>query len=146
VSIDDDVGRCAPRPPLRAAPRPGEIARLAVIALVFLAAPVAGDIGSCSQGVDALDPVKFFAAKQAIDCQQCTACDITTHACMIACGAAAVGSTFPANCVPLEHDGEVCLDALLAASCSDYQSYVADQGATIPTECDFCPPLDGGAP
>ena len=35
-----------------------------------------------------------------------------------------------------------------AASCGDYESYVADQGATVPTECNFCPPravVDAGA-
>ena len=137
------MSRLRPPPPSRA-PGRAELARLALIALVFLAAPVAGDIGSCSQGVDALDPVKFFATKQAIDCQRCTDCGFTTHTCAIACGAATV-EAFSDMCVPLEHDGEVCLDALLAASCSDYEGYVADQARTIPTECDFCPPRDAGA-
>jgi hypothetical protein len=125
-------------------PRPLEIARVALIALVFLAAPTAGDIGSCNQSADGLDPNKFFLAKQEIDCQACESCGITTTACTRACGAA-MGGTFPAQCYPVEHDGEVCLDALLAASCSQYQSYVADQGSTVPTECDFCPPRDAGA-
>jgi hypothetical protein len=125
-------------------PRPSEIARLALIALFFLAAPVAGDIGSCGQSPDGLDPTKFFDAKQGIDCQQCTACGISTHTCTLACGPAR-GGVFSPMCYPVEHDGEVCLDALLAASCSTYQSYVADQDPTVPTECDFCPPRDAGA-
>jgi hypothetical protein len=127
-----------PSPPGR-----GEIARVALIALVFLAAPVAGDIGSCNQSADGLDPNKFFVAKQSVDCQQCQACGLTTMTCTRACGAP-MGGSFPAECYPVEHDGEVCLDALLAASCSAYQSYVADQGSTVPTECDFCPPRDAG--
>lgn len=127
-------------------PTAGEIARLAAIALLFLAAPVAGDIGSCNQSPDPLDPNKFSESKQAIDCQRCTDCDIRTEACTAACASKAVSISFPTNCVPLVHDGEVCLDALLAASCSDYRSYVANVGATIPTECDFCPPFDAGAP
>jgi hypothetical protein len=113
--------------------------------LLFLAAPTAGDIGSCNQSPDTLDPAKFFDAKQNIDCDKCLACGFLSHTCERDCGAASVGGTFPPGCYPLEHDGEVCLDALEAAGCTDYQSFVADQGATLPTECDFCPPLDAGA-
>ncbi len=135
----------APKEP----PRPGEIVRLGVVALLFLAAPVAGDIGSCNESAGALDPTKFFEAKQATDCQRCMECGLHTNPCTAACGKSLLEDAFPTNCVPLVHDGEVCLDALLAASCSDYEGYVADQGATTPTECDFCPlssAPDGGAP
>lgn len=126
--------------------RPAEVVRLAVVALLFLAAPTAGDIGSCNQSADDLDPNKFFVAKQQVDCQRCTDCQLVTNACMRACGPP-MGGTFPPLCYPVEHDGEVCLDALQVASCSDYQSYVSDQGATVPTECDFCPVLaDAGSP
>jgi hypothetical protein len=125
---------------------PAEIARLALIALVFLAAPTAGDIGSCSQTPEALDPNKFFLAKQADDCSACTDCGFTTETCKIACGKP-MGGMFPAQCYPLVQDGEVCLNALEAASCGQYEGYVADEGATVPTECDFCPPrpADAGA-
>jgi hypothetical protein len=119
--------------------------RFAMLALLFLAAPTAGDIGSCNQPVTDLDPVKFFAAKQNLDCNMCLACNFMTHACDLACGSAAVGGKFPPGCDPLEHDGEVCLDALEATGCADYASFVADQGATTPTECDFCPQRDAGA-
>lgn len=102
--------------------------------------------GAATRARDPLDPNKFSASKQAIDCQRCTDCDIRTDACTAACGEKPVVVSFPTNCVPLVHDGEVCLDALLAASCSDYRSYVANVGATTPTECDFCPPFDAGAP
>jgi hypothetical protein len=119
--------------------------RIAMVALLFLAAPTAGDIGSCNQPLNDLDAAKFFAAKQGVDCERCTECGLMSHVCKRACAAAPVAGTFPHGCDPLEHDGEVCLDALLAASCVDYQGYVADQGATVPTECDFCPPRDAGA-
>ena len=45
---------------------------------------------------------------------------------------------WPSTCDPLEHDGVVCIDALEAASCSDYASYVSDTAPTEPSECDFC--------
>jgi len=132
-------------PSNRRPPRWGEILRLAIVALLFLAAPTAGDIGGCNESPAELDPNKFFLAKQQIDCAQCGACSLVTTPCMVACGPA-MGGTFPPNCYPLVHDGEVCLDALQAASCSDYASYVANEGSTVPTECDFCPPLvDAGA-
>jgi hypothetical protein len=124
--------------------RPVEVARLALVALFFLAAPTAGDIGSCSQTAQDLDPAKFFDQKQTLDCKRCGDCNLTSNACTLACGPD-LPLTFPKGCYPLVHDGEVCLDALTAASCGDYQSYMADQGATIPTECDFCPPLDADA-
>jgi len=127
--------------------RPGELLRLAVIALFFLAAPTAGDIGSCSQTASDLDAAKFFDAKQNLDCERCQACDLATEPCALACGVT-LAQSFPDHCYPVVHDGEVCLDALRASSCVDYQSYMADEGATIPTECDFCPLLpvaDAGA-
>lgn len=133
---------------------------VAVTAIFFLAAPTAGDFGCFTTPVADLDPNKFFLAKQADDCAACTDCGFyhvevpdgggqpqtlfDTQACARACGPP-MGGTFPDLCYPLVQDGEVCLRALEAASCSDYQSYVADEGATIPTECDFCPPRDAGA-
>jgi hypothetical protein len=124
-----------------------EIARLALVALFFLAAPTAGDIGGCNQRGDDLDPNKFFASKQYMDCQRCTDCGLTTQTCVKACGQL-MGGAFPDGCYPVEHDGEVCLDALQVASCDDYRHYVSDEESTVPTECDFCPPrpvTDAGA-
>lgn len=117
--------------------------RLAVVALLFLAAPTAGDIGSCNTKAEDLDSTTFFVAKQALDCGRCIECTIGSKSCGAACTTEIQGA-FPEGCYPLVRDGEVCLDALLAASCTDYQSFMADVGATIPTECDFCPP--GAAP
>jgi len=109
------------------------------VALLCLA-PAAGNIGSCGQEAVALDARKFLELKATIDCSQCTECAISSAACSAACeGAVPADATFPDGCLPLVHDGEVCLDALIAASCDDYGRYTADQGATIPTECNFCP-------
>lgn len=118
---------------------------LALTALFFLTAPYSGDYGCFTDQAADLDPNKFFLSKQADDCAACMACNFTTNDCMRACGPP-MGGAFPYGCYPLIQDGEVCLRALEAASCSDYQSYVSDQGATIPTECDFCPALADGGP
>ena len=120
---------------------PAEIARVALVSLFFLAAPTAGDIGGCGQTAEDLDAMKFFDTKQTVDCRRCLECALLTDTCELACGAA-LPITFPDGCYPLVHDGEVCLDALEVASCDDYQNYMADQGATIPTECNFCPPRE----
>lgn len=124
----------------------GELFRLAVAIVFFAAAPTAGDIGSCGQSPDDLDPVRFFEAKASVDCERCTSCGLTTDACDRACNGP-LERDFPRGCEPLVHDGEVCLDALRASGCGDYASYAADEGATVPTECDFCPADDdmGGA-
>ncbi|MBM4376978.1 MAG: hypothetical protein FJ095_18000 [Deltaproteobacteria bacterium] len=105
---------------------------------VAIAAPTAGDIGSCGQRVAELDPVAFFEAKAAIDCQRCLRCGLFTEACARACEAAPPNE-FDDGCYPLVHDGEVCLNALEALSCDAFAATVADAGATVPTECNFCP-------
>jgi hypothetical protein len=116
------------------------------VALLGLA-PSAGNIGSCGQEAVPLDAEKFYGAKVVIDCRQCTECGIRTAQCAFACrGEIPEDPSFPNGCLPLVHDGEVCLDALRAASCGAYESYVADQGATIPTECNFCPVDETGQP
>ena len=129
---------------MSAAPSRFELARVAVVALFFLAAPTAGDIGSCGQSAEDLDARKFFQAKEQIDCRRCFDCGIDTLVCGKACDLEPSKATFPVGCYPLVHDGEVCLNALDAASCQSYVGYVADEGATVPTECNFCP-LDGGS-
>lgn len=122
-----------------AGPSRASIFRLMLVALFFLAAPTAGDIGSCNQRDDDLDPARFFAEKQTIDCQRCLECKLVTKLCGDACQIKTLTGDFPPGCFPLVHDGEVCLHALQSASCKSYAGYVADEGATIPTECDFCP-------
>ncbi|NUP04681.1 MAG: hypothetical protein HOW73_01320 [Polyangiaceae bacterium] len=120
--------------------------RAIAIAVVCMA-PSAGNIGSCGQDAEALDPQKFLAAKNTVDCQACLDCGLTTVVCDQACdGVVPPSASFPGGCLPLVHDGEVCLDALSASGCDDYASFVADQGATIPTECNFCPVDEAGNP
>lgn len=126
--------------------RRGRALRAALLAL-FCMAPSAGNLGSCGQEAVALDPVKFLQAKNAVDCSSCIECGLQSAACDRACdGVIPDAASFPAGCLPLVHDGEVCLDALSAASCDDYAGYVADEGSTIPTECDFCPVDEAGQP
>lgn len=111
-----------------------------VIAVLLCAAPVPGDIGSCGQPVQRLDGPRFFGAKKLLDCRRCGECGIPSTTCNRACdGKPAVDESFPEGCVPLVHDGEVCLRALLYASCDDYAGYVDDRSPQVPTECDFCP-------
>jgi hypothetical protein len=112
--------------------------RLTIALLFFTAAPTAGDIGSSCQPEDDLDPVRFWSVKQSVDCQRCDECLLATAACSRACSKNLIFDDFPSLCRPVEHDGEVCIDALLAASCAEYADYMADQGSTIPTECAFC--------
>lgn len=112
--------------------------RLAWLVLA-LAAPTAGDIGSCGQEVAELDPEAFFLGKAEIDCQACLRCGFATQTCERACTPSSIEATFEENCYPLVHDGEVCLNALRAASCEEYARYVDDLAPSVPTECNFCP-------
>jgi hypothetical protein len=112
------------------------------IALAFCAAPVPGDVGGCGQEVQELDRETFFWSLQRIECDHCRECGLSTDACQRACGDVLVQSEFPENCLPLVHDGEVCLRALNDGSCDDYRGYMSDSDPSIPTECNFCPPGD----
>ena len=118
--------------------RPVRLSHL-LLFLFALAAPTAGDIGSCGQPIADLDPLKFFAEKQFYDCQMCTDCGFATQFCELSCDDIYVETDFPENCFPLVHDGEVCLGALRATSCGDYVNYVGDSQPTTPSECNFCP-------
>jgi hypothetical protein len=112
-----------------------------VVVGLLCAAPVPGDIGACGQPVQLLDANRFFVSKQVLDCQRCTECGIRTATCATACkGDTPQVITFPADCEPLVHDGEVCLRRLLESSCGDYAGYVSDESPSVPTECNFCPP------
>ncbi len=130
----------------RTRPRRAWLRVATALLAILCAAPTAGDIGSCGQKPVALDLTKFTRDKEIIDCSRCEECQLTTQACKKACDKKLDVVPFPTGCVPLVHDGEVCLDALLAASCADYARYVSDASPTIPTECDYCPPRgQGGA-
>jgi len=116
-----------------------ELAFAAVLALVFGAAPTVGDVGACGQQATPLDEATFAAQRKALDCQKCTECHLTTQTCLDACNPDKPSDVaWPSTCFPLDHDGVVCIDALEAASCSTYASFVSDVDPTTPTECDFC--------
>ncbi len=114
-----------------------------LIALAFCAAPVPGDVGGCGQEPQELDPDTFFWSLQQYECERCSECELSTRACERACLEQAHQTEFPKDCVPLVHDGEVCLRALQNGSCDDYSALMSDTAPTIPTECDFCPPQGG---
>jgi hypothetical protein len=109
-----------------------------VLAVVFGMGPTVGDIGSCNPEVDLLDPPLFFALKARIDCLRCGECTLSGKQCEAACSVSPPTSFLP-GCRPLVHDGEVCLHALLHASCDDYASYTDETRPTAPSECQFCP-------
>ncbi|HLV67140.1 MAG TPA: hypothetical protein VKY73_15070 [Polyangiaceae bacterium] len=111
---------------------------LSLIALLFCAAPVPGDVGGCGGSPRPLEAAAFFETKAALDCTRCTECRIASKTCTAACSESP-DESFPRGCDPLEHDGIVCVRALEAASCEDYRSYVRDEAPVIPTECNFCP-------
>jgi hypothetical protein len=117
-----------------------DLALCALLAVVFGAGPTVGDIGACSDQASALDLATFQAERKAVDCQRCRQCGLMTQWCVAACNPNAPSPvSWPTStCFPLAHDGVVCIDALQAASCADYASYVSDTDPTVPTECDFC--------
>ena len=139
--------------------------RLVVAFLGLLcAAPTVGDVGGCGRTVSDLDTTRFANARKLEDCERCNACGLSTQTCVHACDPKQPSNVFiPQTCRPLFHDGEVCLRALQAASCTDYAAFVDDVAPTNPSECEFCrvapapsetggfgdaapPSMDGGGP
>ena len=113
-----------------------EVFTLAVLALIFGAAPTVGDVGSCGSTATALDVTAFAAERKALDCTKCTHCGFLTQTCQRACNPNEPSDfSLPATCFPLAHDGVVCLDALQATSCSGYASFISD---TAPTQLRSC--------
>ena len=112
---------------------------IAIVLALGAAAPTAGDVGSCSEPAEDLDAGKFFAKKRGIECARCSECGVATRACGAACAPGGGADAFPEGCYPLIHDGEVCLNALDAASCGDFAETMSDTAPTVPTECNFCP-------
>jgi hypothetical protein len=117
-----------------------------VCLLWLCAAPTAGDIGSCGQDAEDLDPIKFFARKGGIDLAKCDECAFASSICGDRRDGRLEATEFAEGCFPLVHDGEVCLRALEDADCDQYRAYVRDDGPTVPTECNFCPARDAGVP
>jgi len=113
---------------------------LAVTIVLFCAAPTPGDVGGCGQRVQPLDPTAFFEHKKATDCAKCRECSFTTTFCKEACDKdVEPESEFLEGCDPIVHDGEVCLSALEAAGCGEYEDFVRDENRKAPNECRFCP-------
>ena len=123
---------------MKSGPLPLTKVVLGFIALAFCAAPVPGDVGGCGQEPQELDPETFFWSLQGTECDHCRQCGLRTAACERACAETLVQTTFPQDCAPLVHDGEVCLRALQNGSCDDFREYMSDSSPSIPTECDFC--------
>lgn len=122
-----------------------EVLALAACAFALLTAPTVGDVGGCGKTPTALDPDVYARARKSVDCQRCTECGLATQRCARACDANwPPDIAIPSTCHPLYHDGEVCIRALKAASCSDYASFVDDAAPSAPTECEFCRLFDDG--
>lgn len=112
---------------------------IAAVLGVLVMAPTVGDTGSCGRTATDLDRDRYANARKAEDCERCQECGLATARCQSACDPAQLPEiVLPATCRPLFHDGEVCLRALGAASCSTYATYVDDEAPAVPTECDFC--------
>ena len=108
----------------------------------FCLAPTPGDIGGCGQTARDLDPEVFFNSKRGVECRRCRECSLRTPACELACDEEAEGpEEFPDGCYPLVHDGTVCLRRLTQGSCEDHAKVMADP-PRVPSECNFCPPLE----
>jgi hypothetical protein len=121
------------------------IALTGLVFLVFGAGPTVGDIGSCGTPATLLDEATFAAQRKQLDCSRCGSCGLMTQTCANACNPQAPSTVgWPSTCQPLQHDGDVCMRALRAASCGDYASFVSDEAPTLPTECDFCRDLPEG--
>lgn len=117
-----------------------------VILGLFSMAPTAGDVGGCGTEATALDPLAFARARKDADCERCQECGIESGRCERACDPGTPAETsIPRTCAPLQHDGQVCLRALRAASCDAYRAYVDERAPTTPSECAFCKVIPGGA-
>lgn len=107
--------------------------------LLFCMAPTPGDVGGCGQKRQELDEELFFDLKNSVDCERCNECGLRTLRCDEACADDHGGRSFPEGCLPLVHDGEVCLRRLLDVDCDTFAGYVDDRSPGVPTECNFCP-------
>jgi hypothetical protein len=116
---------------------------LAILAVLFAAGPTPGDIGGCGHAATDLNVATFAAEKKSLDCQECMACGLSSDRCKRACDLAQPSEVaIPSSCRPLAQDGDVCIHALEASSCSDYAGYMSDVAPEVPTECEFCRDLD----
>jgi hypothetical protein len=116
-----------------------ELVLLGLVSLAFAAAPTAGDIGGCGAPAEEISEERYVVSRKHTDCRRCTECGLQTQRCVAACDEKAPPDIdLPSSCHPLVHDAQVCLNALVAASCGAFASYVDDDAPSSPPECDFC--------
>ncbi len=112
---------------------------LAMVLALLCAAPTAGDIGGCGAAPEAISADRYERARKKLDCDRCVECELATARCVRACQPDKPSDVaLPATCRPLVHDAEVCLRALLAASCKAFAQAVDDVAPVAPSECLFC--------
>src|SRR5262249_23333631 len=104
-----------------------------IVLAILAAAPTVGDVGGCRAQVEPLDATKFYTQSLELTCSRCDECGILAPRCKNACDRNhIVPHTFVNGCNPVVHDGEVCINALEALSCSAFDDYV--ERGVIPTE------------
>jgi hypothetical protein len=109
-----------------------------IVLAILAAAPTVGDVGGCGTKAEPLDATKFFTQRLDLACSRCDECGILAPGCKNACSRnRIVPHTFPEGCNPVVHDGEVCINAVEALSCSAFDDFI--ERGIVPTECDFCP-------
>jgi len=105
----------------------------------LLMAPTVGDTGGCGRTATDLERDRYASARKLQDCERCQECGVGTARCQRACDLTQLPEiALPTTCRPVFHDGEVCLRALASASCDTFATYVDDEAASTPPECDFC--------
>jgi hypothetical protein len=101
----------------------------------------------CGAQAEEISEDRYVVSRKRTDCRRCTACGLQTKRCVAACDEKAPPDIdLPSSCHPLVRDAQVCLNALVAASCGAYASYVDDNAPSSPSECDFCRLQADGAP
>jgi len=109
-----------------------------VLGLLSTAA-TAGDVGGCGTEPTLLDRERYSEVRKLQDCDRCQECGLETERCRRACNPeGAPDIVLPPTCRPYLRDGEVCVRALAAASCTSFATYVDDFAPAVPSECDFC--------
>lgn len=111
---------------------------VAVLGLLCMA-PTPGDIGGCGDAPTEIPSSRYVAARKRLECDRCGSCGIVNARCERACNPKVASDVaLPVTCRPLVHDVDVCLRALITASCSTFAAAVDDDAPISPSECLFC--------